>query len=158
MSNSKRNGKGQWTGPDGQHRLSNTPEYRVWVVMIQRCFDPKNKDYARYGGRGILVCNGWKNSFATFIADMGRRPSKLHTLDRKDNDKGYWPDNCRWATRAEQSRNLSSNHWIEWDGAKFILADLARSFGLRPQDLSYRLRHGWELRKALETPVKRRAA
>src|SRR5262249_26178407 len=121
---------GQWTGPDGQHRLSTAPEYRVWVVMIQRCHSTKNKDYARYGGRGSSVCDRWRNSFSAFIADLGRRPSPLHTLERIDNNRSYEPGNCRWATRAEQSRNVSNNRWLELDGRRQILADWAKEYGL----------------------------
>jgi hypothetical protein len=85
--------------------MSATPEYMAWSGARQRCHNPKNPAYYRYGGRGIEVCDRWRNNFAAFLEDMGRRPSADHSLDRKDNDKGYEPGNCRWATMIEQQHN-----------------------------------------------------
>jgi hypothetical protein len=86
------------------HGGTYTREYRVWWDMHQRCSNPKNERYPKYGGRGISVCERW-DDFRLFIADMGQRPSCDHSLDRKDNDGNYDPGNCRWATRSEQQRN-----------------------------------------------------
>ena len=88
-----------------KHGMRNTPEYEVWSAMIQRCHNPKNKKYADYGGRGIFVCRRWRYSFASFIADMGRRPPGKLTVQRVDNDAGYKPSNCVWATHREQCTN-----------------------------------------------------
>lgn len=84
-------------------------EYRSWAGMIQRCTNVNNPMYSYYGGKGIKVCEEWRKSYSTFLKDMGRRPSKLHTLDRKDSTLGYNPDNCKWSTREEQTRNRPSN-------------------------------------------------
>lgn len=87
------------------HGKTKTIEYKIWSSMKARCNNAKTKVYADYGGRGITVCPEWLNSFETFYSDMGPRPSKDYSLDRKDNDKGYYKENCKWATRVEQQNN-----------------------------------------------------
>jgi hypothetical protein len=82
-----------------------SPEYNVYSAMIQRATNLKNSKWKYYGGRGIGVCDRWRESYPNFLIDMGRKPTPEHTLDRIDNDKGYSADNCRWATREEQRAN-----------------------------------------------------
>lgn len=89
------------------HGMSRTPEYRAWLNLIQRCENPREKDFHHYGGRGISVWPEWRASFAVFFTAVGRRPSPRHSLDRIDNDRGYEPGNVRWATQSEQMRNTS---------------------------------------------------
>ena len=82
-------------------------EYRTWYAMKQRCTNPNVEHYDRYGGRGITVCERWANSFCNFLADMGLKPSRRHSIDRVNNDGNYEPGNCRWATQKEQANNCS---------------------------------------------------
>lgn len=79
--------------------------YRAWSSMKQRCYNPKAKGFELYGGRGITVCARWLKSFESFYEDMGERPSEYHSLDRRRNNEGYCKENCRWATKQEQSLN-----------------------------------------------------
>jgi len=109
----------QMRKPAGEVKLVNgvrvaTPEYRSWQMMKNRCHNPKARDYAYYGGRGISVCKKWRDSFATFLQDMGRRPTPKHTLDRINTDKNYTPSNCRWATRETQARNRAYATTKSW--------------------------------------------
>lgn len=97
------------------------PEYKSWDLMLQRCYTPKNPSFAKYGLKGVRVCSRWKK-FLNFYEDMGDKPTPQHTLDRIDNDKGYSPTNCRWATKQEQvlnrgltKRNTSGFRGVYWN-------------------------------------------
>lgn len=98
-----------------------SPTFKTWHSMLGRCLDKKNKNYHRYGGRGVTVCAEWL-SFSAFLADMGERPDG-RSLDRMDNDGGYFKDNCRWATSAEQARNKSTNRHVTVGGITKIVTD-----------------------------------
>lgn len=130
--------------PVGQHGLTNHPTYHIWGHMINRCTNPKNSGWKNYGGRGITVCERWL-SVQNFIADMGERPPGT-TIDRINNDLGYSPDNCRWASPREQSRNSRRNRWLTFKGKTQCLQDWARELGINRTTLSHRLKkHSVEL-------------
>jgi hypothetical protein len=116
-------------------------EYDLWRSMIKRCENPRDKDWNRYGARGIRVCERWKD-FDLFIADMGRRPSRQHSIDRHpDNDGNYEPTNCRWATASEQARNRRTTRWISSaEGERMPLIEWAKRLGISPQSLGWRLK------------------
>jgi hypothetical protein len=124
--------------------------------MIRRCTVPKATEYKWYGARGIRVCARWcgPKGFDTFLADMGPRPSTAHSLDRKNNAKGYAPRNCRWATLEEQCNNRRDNLLITFGGRRLSIAQWARRLHIRPTVLYDRLRYGWSTRAALTTPLK----
>ena len=118
-------------------------EYRAWRGMKSRCLDPNNQNAKDYSERGISVSQEWIDSFETFFKDMGPRPSSKHSLDRKDNDKGYSKDNCRWATKAEQSRNRRNNVVLEAFGESKLISAWAKEIGIGQSALSSRLQRGW---------------
>jgi hypothetical protein len=112
------------------HGMSRAPEYRVWKNMIARCENTNRDFYKRYGGRGISVCAKWRRSFPAFMADMGPRPTLKHSIDRIDNDRGYTPKNCQWATNEEQGQNTSRTRKITIDGVTLGVNAWARRLHL----------------------------
>ena len=133
-----------------------SPEYVCWMSMRLRCSDPRTNGYARYGGRGIRVCNAWADSFEAFLREVGPRPSRRHQIDRIDNSKGYEPGNVRWATREEQGQNRRTNVNLTYDGRTQCIAVWAREMGTTSATLATRLRAGWSVERTLSTPVDRR--
>jgi hypothetical protein len=135
----------------------NNREYSLWRAMHQRCEDSKSSPtYKAYRGRGISVCRKWsgENGYQNFLADMGRRPSKKHTLDRKNNNKGYFPKNCRWVVRTVQMRNTRANVVISYKGERKTLAEWADDVGIKYHTLYGRLiTHGWSPRRAFTKGV-----
>ena len=127
-----------------------SPEYRCWSSMIKRCTNHKTKEYPRYGGRGITVCERWR-TFDNFIADMGKKPIGKMAIDRIDNNGNYEPGNCRWATYSEQMRNTRKTHLITFRGQTLCLRDWAKVVGINEMTLLYRLRN-WSLDNAMTTP------
>lgn len=121
------------------HGRTKTPTYSVWRDMRSRCQRKADTCYRYYGGRGISVCERW-NSFENFLEDMGERPDGL-TIDRIDNNGNYEPDNCRWATRKEQSRHTRQNKMITYQGKSQCLTDWASELSVNKITLAYRLKH-----------------
>lgn len=107
-----------------------TFEYNTWANMKARCSNVDHKDYPNYGGRGIIVCDAWKDSFRKFIKDMGKKPSPAYSLDRIDNDGNYEPNNCRWANWRTQGRNRGVAVIIKCGDTEVTLAKFAEDFGL----------------------------
>lgn len=131
-----------------------SPEYKSWGSMRHRCFNKNNISYKYYGGRGITVCERW-NKFENFLKDMGRRPSK-HSLERIDNNKGYGPENCRWATNLDQANNKRNNKYLTYKGKTRSRKEWARVLDISYSALLHRLNDlGWSTEKALGTPVKK---
>jgi len=120
----------------------------IWNCMLERCENPAWGRYADYGGRGIKVCERW-HSLENFIADMGPRPSRDHSLDRVDNAGDYCPENCRWATRAEQSRNTRRNVWLDTPDGPRVLTDVGRACGVGHGAIQKRLASGWDPKLAV---------
>lgn len=122
------------------HGMSNTSTMSVWKNMMNRCFNKNVPAYRDYGARGITVCERWKD-FNLFLMDMGIRPDDRF-LERIDNDQGYCPENCKWATRSEQARNHRRNKWMTIDGVSLVMADWAKNAGLKQSTLEYRIQKG----------------
>lgn len=117
-----------------------TSEYRAWVHIKQRCYNPEVKQFKNYGGRGIKVCDRWLESFYNFLTDMGAKPSDKHSLDRyPNNDGNYEPGNCRWATDEQQAHNKRNNVRIEFNGESMVLTEWARFFGVTHSSLRLQL-------------------
>lgn len=131
------------------HGLSDKPECYVWHGMMARCYKAAHQSYRRYGGRGIYVCDRWKNSFENFYADMGPRPSSGHSLDRIDNNGPYSPENCRWATVQEQALNKEVNVFIEYQGRVQCMTHWSRELGIHQRTLSDRMARGMTFAEAV---------
>ncbi len=138
-----------------KHGRSRSIEHKTWGGIIQRCTNPKSPNFDIYGGRGIGVCDRWRNSFSDFFSDMGPRPSPLHSIDRIDNDGDYRPENCRWATMSEQHRNYSQNALVEFNGKTQSVTEWSEENGIPFSALYKRLYElGWEIERAMITPVR----
>ncbi len=133
----------------GQRKYSESQKscLRSWKAMNSRCRNEKNVEYRNYGGRGIKICKRW-NSFWKFYEDMGDRP-KGTSLDRINNNGNYEPNNCRWATPLEQSRNTRKIRFVEWEGSKVPLGELCERLGLRKGTVGKRLDKGYSLEEAV---------
>ncbi len=134
------------------HGKHGTPIYRIWIGMKQRCSDPNMDSYPRYGGRGITVCERWARSFENFFEDMGDRPPGM-SIERIDNDKGYSPENCKWATVNEQARNKSKTRLITIDGMTLCVTDWAIKKDISLSSILQRIKKGFSPQDAVMTPI-----
>jgi hypothetical protein len=132
------------------------PEFRAWQLMLQRCYNPKCKSFVNYGARGITVCDAWRESFKNFLRDLGDKPTPLHSLERINNDLGYGPSNCKWATSKEQNRNSRNSRLVHFDGHNQSIAELSERYGITQVRLTWRLNKGWDIEKALFKPARKK--
>lgn len=139
------------------HGCAKSTEYTAWTHMIERCYSPNNKHFSDYGGRGIIVCEQWKSSFANFLADVGLKPSPRHSLDRIDNNGHYEPGNVRWATKTDQTRNRRSTRLVTYQNRTQCLWAWSEELGKNYQTLYFRLNSGWTVERAFTHPVRRRS-
>lgn len=143
------------------HGLSKHPLYSTWDSMIQRCKFTNHRAYKNYAGRGIEVCQEWQESIQSFIDHVEHLPyasEKGYSLDRIDNSLGYFPGNVRFASPAEQNRNMRSTHLLTYDSKTQCVEDWAKELGIPALTLRSRLRLGWNTEKALMQPIKKRKA
>jgi hypothetical protein len=135
------------------HGQTNTRLYHIWHNIKRRALNPSDKDWPRYGGRGIGVCDRWRDSFEAFAADMGQPPSDAHSIERINNEDGYQPANCKWATRHEQGRNKRNNRIVEYRGRSMPLSEACEQggAGISWHTARNRMKHGWSVERAVET-------
>lgn len=138
--------------PRSKHEL-----YDTWRAMIRRCHNPAAGNYPRYGGRGITVCQAWRDSFDAFLEDVPPRPTAGHSLERIDNNRGYEPGNVRWATAAEQARNRRDNHYLTARGRTLLLEEWAEITGIPKSTLFNRIAAGWPDEQVIDTPPRPKA-
>ena len=136
-----------------KHGMAGKDVYLVWHAMISRCQRPNHKDYHNYGARGITVCDRWMD-FSNFLSDMGEKPFKSATVERINNDLGYSPNNCKWASRVDQANNRRQNTIVRAFGHEKTIADWARDSlcVVAKECLSKRLRRGWRPERAITEP------
>lgn len=139
--------------PNYRHGLKNTRLYRIWSNMKNRCNNPNCNAFHRYGGRGITVCDEWQNDFQTFYDwSISHEYSDELSLDRIDNNKGYSPDNCRWATSKMQANNTSHCRFITIAGDTKTMKEWCEISGVNYNTARDRIRHGWNPIEAVMTP------
>jgi len=134
------------------HGFSNHYLWNTYYKMIARCHVPSDRSYKRYGARGIVVCERWRESFVDFLADMGDRPDGC-SIDRIDNDGPYSPENCRWATISQQNSNTRQNHKLTYGGETMTITQWGLCLNMSPRTIRNRLRYGWSVERALTEPV-----
>lgn len=133
------------------HGLSKHPLYRMWHAMKNRCYNPNVDRYKNYGARGITVCDRWKHDFSIFLDDMGEKPSPSHSIDRRNNNLGYSPDNCYWATPSQQQSNTRNSTHVTYLGVTKTIKQWSEITGIHYNCLYWRINAGWSIEKSLMT-------
>lgn len=141
------------TNSNRVHGMSRTKIHSIWKAMKQRCLNPKNQRYKDYGGRGISICNSWLD-FQNFYKDVGDYPERM-SLDRIDNNKGYSPENCRWATYTQNANNTRKSTSVEYRGETKTLSEWCTLLGLNRTAMATRLSYKWDVERMFNTPVKK---
>lgn len=139
-------------------KKARTPEYNAWLNIRARCRHDYEKNYPFYKGRGITVCPEWENSFVAFLTHVGPRPSPHYSIDRIDNDRGYEPGNCRWATAEEQANNRRSNCLYCFEGEYLTMRQILVKTGHQISLPTLHARifdYGWPVERAVSEPVRR---
>lgn len=149
----KNNGAGNRT-----HGKSRTKLYHIFHAMHQRCYNPKFKFYDYYGGRGIKICQEWHDLDTFWDWAMSHGYEEGLSIERKDVDGDYSPENCCWVTMDRQHRNCRNTLFVEFRGERVPMAQLAREYGIHYDTLKYRIKTGWTMEEALTRPVKKKAA
>ena len=140
-----------------QDIYANKRLHKIWEAMHERCYRKTHVHYARYGGRGIKVCDEWKHNYINFAKWAYKNGYKDGlTIDRKDNDGNYEPSNCRWSTYKEQNNNTSNNRIIEYNGAKYTASQLADLTGLNVSTIFGRINQGWTIEDVISKPLRER--
>lgn len=135
------------------HGMTETRLYHIWCTMKARCYRKTAQKYQRYGGRGIVMYEEWKNDFQSFYDwSMANGYQDNLSIDRIDNDGNYYPSNCRWTDARTQANNTSSNIYFEYNGERKTLSQLAREHNIKPSIVSSRIKRGWDAKRAIETP------
>lgn len=127
------------------------PHY-IWRSMRDRCLNPNTKSWARYGGRGITVCQRWEESFDNFWEDMKDGYEPHLQLDRKDNDKGYNKNNCRWVTPIENARNKSNHRYLQFGSEELTLSEVSEKLNISDDTILWRIKNGWPEHAILSEP------
>jgi len=133
-----------------KHRMVKTGTYSSWSNLKTRCLNRNSNRYYRYGERGIEICDRWKESFENFFEDMGERPTNNHSIDRIDNDKGYFKENCKWSSSFEQMNNKSTNKNITYEGRTQSVMNWSRELGINHKTIYDRLYRGLDINKILK--------
>ena len=151
MSWEKRYGNGFDFNNDSHRRI-----YMIWFDMKRRCYQPQNKRYNRYGGRGIKVCAEWLNNFQAFFDwSLVNGYQDDLTIDRLDKDGDYSPKNCRWADLITQANNRSNNHYITYQGKTQTMMEWSKELHINYSTLRQRINSGWDVGKAFDRPIGR---